>query len=68
MRPPPPDIAIELLRRYRSSHRSREAGELVEVVVGRPAVAQRFQQLQRRAEREVLVLVKPPFVAGCWRR
>ncbi|WP_116946798.1 helix-turn-helix transcriptional regulator [Jiangella endophytica] len=51
----------ELLRRYRASRRPREAAELVEVVVGRPAVAQRFQQLQRRAEREVLVLVKPPF-------
>ncbi len=54
-------VVDELLRRYRASRRPREAAELVEVVVGRPAVAQRFQQLQRRAEREVLVLVKPPF-------
>jgi sugar-specific transcriptional regulator TrmB/DNA-binding CsgD family transcriptional regulator len=51
----------ELLRRYRASRKPREAGELVEVVVGKQAVAQRFQQLQRRAKDEVLALVKPPF-------
>jgi predicted transcriptional regulator len=51
----------DLMERFRDNRWQRDTGELVEVVRGRHAVAQRFEQLQRRASREVLVLTKPPF-------
>lgn len=46
--------------RYRAT-RDEGPPESVEVVTGAPAIAQRFTQLQETAEREVLMLVKPPY-------
>lgn len=37
---------------------------LVEIVVGRQAVATRFAQLVQRTEKELLVLDRPPYAAG----
>ncbi|WP_344589892.1 ArsR family transcriptional regulator [Actinomadura vinacea] len=53
-------------RQYAESHQralgSRHPTELVEIVVGRDAVAQRTDQLQRGARREVRVFDRPPYV------
>lgn len=54
--------AAALMDRYRSARRSRGTGELVEVVVGPEAIAQRFEQLQRGARRQVCAFVAPPFL------
>ncbi|KWW99886.1 Transcriptional regulator [Carbonactinospora thermoautotrophica] len=47
-----------LLEEYRSATRDLAANELVEIIVGDDAVAQRFTQLQHDVRREVLVFVK----------
>ncbi len=54
--------AAELTERYRAGGSPGEVDEHVELVQGRAAVAQRFEQLQRAAREEVIVFVKPPFI------
>ena len=50
-----------LAERYRSTPRERQAEELIELCVGRDAVAARFDQLQRSAVEQVRVFVLPPY-------
>lgn len=58
-------VAIETLSRdYQSTPRERTADELVEVAVGRSAIAARFEQLQRAATEEVLLFSTPPYVVA----
>ena len=53
--------AAELAELVRSSlHRTRP-GELVEVITGLSAVAERFAQIQRAAKHELLIFDKPPY-------
>lgn len=74
----PPDLALgpllhrreQELREIRTrisqltdEYRSRSANEFVELVQGAQAIAQRLDQLQRFAHKEVRGLVKPPVVA-----
>lgn len=47
-----------LAEQYRTAARDRTATDVVDVVRGNQAVAQRFAQLQRGADRQVLALVK----------
>jgi DNA-binding CsgD family transcriptional regulator len=56
-------LVSDLADEYRSRVALRGAGELVEVVYGQPAIAQRMEQLQRTARREVRGLVKQPVIA-----
>ena len=56
--------SVELVRDYHDGMRDRPGKsptELVEIVVGREAIAQRFEQLQRHAKHEVMVLDRPPY-------
>lgn len=50
-----------LVEAYRTSGQEPSARDLVEVVTGSQALRQRFEQLQRSAQREVLMFVKPPY-------
>jgi sugar-specific transcriptional regulator TrmB/DNA-binding CsgD family transcriptional regulator len=74
----PPDLALgplvhrreQELREIRANisqlteeYRSRTANEFVETIQGSRAIAQRVDQLQRFARKEVRGLVKPPVVA-----
>lgn len=43
---------------------ARNPGELVEVILGRDAIRERFAQLQRSARHEVLGFDRPPYVTG----
>lgn len=52
----------QLVAEYRAGRAERHLAELVEIVVGTKAVAQRFEQLQRGAREEVLILARPPYV------
>jgi sugar-specific transcriptional regulator TrmB/DNA-binding CsgD family transcriptional regulator len=52
-----------LTERYRGAAGERSVSDVVDVVRGPQAVGQRFQQLQRTAEREVQMLVRADFVA-----
>jgi sugar-specific transcriptional regulator TrmB/DNA-binding CsgD family transcriptional regulator len=52
-----------LSERYRGTAKDRAVIDVVDVVQGPQAVAQRFGQLQRSAEREIQMLVKAVFVA-----
>jgi DNA-binding CsgD family transcriptional regulator/sugar-specific transcriptional regulator TrmB len=54
--------AAELMDRYRAGGGPGDVDDHVELVHGRAAVAQRFQQLQQAATQEVLVFVKAPFL------
>jgi sugar-specific transcriptional regulator TrmB/DNA-binding CsgD family transcriptional regulator len=55
--------ADEFTKRFHeTAHRS--LGEIVEIVSGRDAIAHRFFQLQRVAEREVLIFDTPPYIAS----
>lgn len=57
--------ATQLMGRYRERTRpevSAELDDIVELVRGPEAVIQRFRQLQLRAERELVVLNKPPYL------
>src|SRR5690242_17203960 len=56
-------LVSDLADEYRSRVALRGAGELVEVVYGQRAIAQRMEQLQRTARREVRGLVKQPVIA-----
>ncbi|SDU62352.1 DNA-binding response regulator, NarL/FixJ family, contains REC and HTH domains [Jiangella alkaliphila] len=54
--------AVALVAQMQSPTRYRPEN-LVEVVVGQPAIAARYAQLQSGTERELLVLDRPPYVA-----
>lgn len=54
--------AAQLMARYRAGTGPGDVDDHVELVHGRAAVAQRFQQLQQAATEEVLVFVKAPFL------
>lgn len=51
----------QLAEDYRAAAHPRRAAELVEVVVGKEATVQRFEQLQRSAREELLLFDKPPY-------
>lgn len=53
-------LAKNLERRLRTALHSTPV-DLIEVVAGRQAAAERFAQLQRAAHREVLIFDKPPY-------
>jgi DNA-binding CsgD family transcriptional regulator len=53
----------QLTDEYRSRTAMRGAGEFIELVHGTHAIAQRVDQLQRNARKEIRGLVKPPVVA-----
>jgi DNA-binding CsgD family transcriptional regulator/sugar-specific transcriptional regulator TrmB len=52
----------ELLRTYRRSRIETEAGELVEIVTGRDAIAELWRSLQLGAREQLRVLDKPPYI------
>ncbi len=52
----------ELMRAYRRGHEP-QAGDLVEVVTGEQAIAERWRQLQDGARHSLLVFDKPPHIA-----
>ena len=52
--------ALHLAAQYPAEQRTHP-DELIEVVVGRPAVAARFAHLAQRIEHEMLVLDRPPY-------
>lgn len=53
--------AARLAARYHRSASSRDPAELVEIVTGRAAVRQRFEQLQRGARKQVRGIDRPPY-------
>ncbi len=53
--------AEQLLERFLASVPRTRPIELVEVVTGREGLVQQFEQLQRSANREVLLLDRPPY-------
>ncbi|MGH9893817.1 MAG: TrmB family transcriptional regulator [bacterium] len=55
--------AQELEQEFRRSVHSTAPADLVEVVVGRRAVADRVHQLELTCEREILHLSKPPYAS-----
>jgi DNA-binding NarL/FixJ family response regulator len=50
-----------LAQRWRQMRHTSEAHELVEIVTGREAIQQRFMQIQRGAQHDVLCFDKPPY-------
>ncbi len=52
----------ELMRAYRSGQRPH-AADLVEVVTGQAAIAERWRQMQDGARQQVLLFDKPPHIA-----
>lgn len=55
--------ARELTERFQQAADGRDPVELVEIVTGRHAVAQRVDQAQRSARREIRGFSKPPYAA-----
>lgn len=53
--------ASRLGEEFRQAVQRARPAEVVEVVVGREAVVQRFEQLQRSARHEMLIFDKPPY-------
>lgn len=53
--------AARTLLRETATERAHQPDELVEIVHGRQAVAQRFMQLEQTVTRELLVLDRPPY-------
>jgi DNA-binding CsgD family transcriptional regulator len=53
----------QLISVYRSSRRARSIDELIEIVTGAEALAERVAHLQRAAKSSFDAFVKPPFVA-----
>jgi sugar-specific transcriptional regulator TrmB len=51
----------ELLVRYRAGRLTLDPANLVEVIVGQDAIAQRFRELQAAATEEMLVFDRPPY-------
>jgi DNA-binding NarL/FixJ family response regulator len=56
--------AATLARRYWASVEQSEQGALVQVVRGPEAVRQHAMQAQRAAHREVMIIDRPPYLAG----
>jgi sugar-specific transcriptional regulator TrmB/DNA-binding CsgD family transcriptional regulator len=53
--------ATRLTEAFRDGREPADAIELVEIVSGQEAYAQRFKQLQRTAQAEIVVFDKPPY-------
>ncbi|MFN2466835.1 MAG: LuxR C-terminal-related transcriptional regulator [Gaiellaceae bacterium] len=53
--------AAQLDEQFRASGARTDPIELVEVISGRAALIQQFEQLQRSAEEEVLIFDRPPY-------
>ncbi|MEU7904981.1 hypothetical protein [Actinoplanes sp. NPDC049118] len=53
--------AHQLAARHRRAHAGDDPASLVEVVTGRMAVLERFEQVQRAARREIRAIDKPPY-------
>lgn len=53
--------ARRLAEDYRRSSIAADPARLVEIVVGRQAVFQRFQQMQRASRRQIRMIDKPPY-------
>ncbi|WP_329613536.1 MarR family transcriptional regulator [Streptomyces brevispora] len=56
-------MVAQLTEEYRSEAGRRGSTDMVETVIGAPAIAAMFDQLQRCARDEVLALCKPPNIA-----
>lgn len=56
--------AKDLVDKLRAAREETSSVELIEVVHGRDAFAQRYVQLLRSASKEVLAFDKPPYVTG----
>lgn len=54
--------AAAMTETFTSAKEETSQVQLVEVVIGRPAIAQRYVQLQRTARREMIGFDKPPYV------
>lgn len=54
----------QMVERYRDKTRGRRGIDLVEVVTGRQAIAQRFEQLQVIARSEVVGFDLPPYIVS----
>jgi DNA-binding CsgD family transcriptional regulator len=55
--------ARQLTERHRAAAAGQDPTSLVEVVTGRRAVLQRFEQVQRSARTEIRAIDKPPYAA-----
>ena len=55
-------FASQLLQRFQSARQTKPM-ELVEIISGREAVAQRFEQMQVLAKDEILVCDRPPYAS-----
>ncbi|MEV4640613.1 hypothetical protein AB0J80_25045 [Actinoplanes sp. NPDC049548] len=53
--------AHQLAARHRRAHAGDDPASLVEVVTGRMAVLERFEQIQRGARHEIRAIDKPPY-------
>ncbi|PWU56116.1 transcriptional regulator TrmB [Micromonospora sp. S4605] len=56
-------LAGELTERWRRAGRATVPAGIIEVVVGRQATLQRFEQIQRTSTTEVLIIDTPPYAA-----
>ena len=56
--------AVTLARRYWAAADRTDEGSVVQVVRGAEAVRQHAVQVQRAARREILIIDRPPYVAG----
>lgn len=56
--------AVALARRYWAAADRTDEGSLVQVVRGAEAVRQHVMQVQRAARREVVIVDRPPYLAG----
>ncbi|MEV0430906.1 helix-turn-helix domain-containing protein [Micromonospora sp. NPDC050495] len=54
-------LARELTERWRRAGRAAVPAEIIEIVVGREATLQRFEQIQRTSTTEVLIIDTPPY-------
>jgi sugar-specific transcriptional regulator TrmB len=54
-------MAVDVLTSEASGQRRHSPAELLEVVIGREAVARTFAQINTSARRDVMALVQPPF-------
>lgn len=53
--------AQQLAARHRRTHAGQDPASLIEVVTGRMAVLERFEQVQRSARDEIRAIDKPPY-------
>jgi sugar-specific transcriptional regulator TrmB/DNA-binding CsgD family transcriptional regulator len=60
--------AHQLSARHRRAHAGDDPASLVEVVTGRMAVLERFEQVQRAARRQIRAIDKPPYAASSGNR